>query len=92
MLSIQYSYNMSSYKANMNATALNMYKFNGLQYLLVGGDKEERRPRPSFQGRDNIYRSFPSNLKNVHLSLTQPLLLKANEQIFPNKLVGCQLF
>ena len=30
MLSIQYSYNMLSYKANMNATALNMYKFNGL--------------------------------------------------------------
>lgn len=61
-------------------------------YQLPAGDKEESRLSPSFQGSDNIYESFPSNLKNVHLPLTQPLLFKANEQIFPNKLVGCQLF
>lgn len=43
MLSIQYSYDMSSYKANMNATALNMYKFNGLQYLLVAWWRQGRK-------------------------------------------------
>lgn len=34
-VSMEYSSNMSSYKVHSNATALNMYKPNGLQYFLV---------------------------------------------------------